>query len=386
MANPLIYPQSVAGNPCLLTQATLSQTFGLDPSAVWYRYGALNAILSDANRTAQGFQVIPNREKPSQDNKTISIRYMQYQCESSDISSIDKCNLGEGATPTILTANYYIDDVVIHKWSIDENEFRRICETPSEITGAWYRQNVNAFLEKYDRKVLEKLVPLMGSYPIGVNAGENSNTEAYTIPILDGSGNFQPGAIALIQEQFDSMGIFGYSPIIVGKGLFGYADKVRAFSGVNIDGVNTNYRGGLENLFIDDLIDKTIPHSDGSRMLTWAPGAIQLLTWNEFTDDYAQYQEIFRGGSFPDEIRRYEYQWDTVEVRPNLVVDFMYEYDKCTGMHTFALRSNFAVVSLPEDSFAACQDFNYALNFVQGCGNLDCNLINATLQPADGEA
>lgn len=377
MANPLIAPQSVAGNPCLLTQFAIDQAFGLDPSSIFQRYGALNALLSDANTRAQGFQILPNRSKPSADNKVISVRYLQYICDASDISTLDKCNIPDGATPDYLTANYYIDDVVIHTWSIDDEDFREMCENPSEVFYKWLAMNYNTFLSKYDTKVLEALVPLMGNYPLGANEGLNSNTDPYPIPLLSSNGNFQPGALALLQGQFDEMGQFGFDPIMVGKGYFGYADKIRAFSGTDQNGVDTNFRGGMANLFIDDLIDKVIPQADGARILSWVPGAIQLLTWNEFTSNYAQYQEIFRGGDFPAEMRRYEYQWTTVNVRPNLEVDFLYNFDKCTGKHTWALRSNFAVVSLPEDSFAQCQDFNYALNFAQTCGDLDCSLITS---------
>lgn len=380
MPNPIIFPDSVAGNPCLLTQVAIEQSFGLDPSAIWHRYGMLNALVSDANRTAQGFSVLPNRDKPSAANKQITVRYTPYICETSDISSIDKCNLGEGATPTYLSANYIVDDIAIHKWSIDGEAFRSMCESPTEVTAKWLRENFNVFLGIIDRKALEAAVPLMGNYPLGANQGDNSNTDPYPVNLVDSNNNFQPMALALLTEQFDAMGKFGIDPMIVGNGYLGLVEKMRAYSGINDNGVNTNYRGGMENTFIDDLIDKTIPHQDGPRMLTWVPGSLQLITWNEFTDNYAQYQEIFRGGSFPAEMRSYEYIWDTVDLLPDrpgrLVADFLYSYDKCNDKHTWALVLNFAVVSLPEDAFAECQDYNFNLNFVQACGTLDCNATN----------
>ena len=377
MANPIIFPNSAAGNPCLLTQTVLDERFkGLDPSNQSVRYGMLNALNSEKNRSANNLAVSQGKERPSETNKTVTARYLTYICETSDLSSIDKCNLGEGEKPLYKSANYVIDDQVIHKFSMDQEDFRKMCETPTEQFTAWLSMNINEFLRKWDKKLLASAIPLMGNYPIGVNAGTNSVTTPLTVNTLSANGTYQPIALALVQEQYEAMGIFGRDPIIVGKGSLSLAEKIRAFSGVNQNGTDTTFTGGLDNVFIDDLIDRYNLSAGASRLLTWAPGALQLMTWLEFTGNYSETKLLYTGqGNFPSQMAKFERQWITLEVLPGLEVDFLYE-KTCEGIHTWALKSDFALVSLPEDSFANCQDFNYALNFIQGCGNIDCTAIN----------
>lgn len=375
MANPIIYPSSVAGNPCLLVQATIDQVFGINPAEQFQRYGALNALISDANRLGKGFNLIENTVKPSATNKNVTVQYLTKDCDDSDLSSLNKCDLSGGATPQLKFANYTVDEVVAHKWTINDSDFRNMCVNPTEHFGQILRMNFDQFLRKLDSKVIEALVPLMGSYPLGTEAGNNSNTNAYTLPLISASGTFNPTAIALLQEQYGAMGV-SEDAIIVGRGYLSLAERILPFTGVNANGVNTAYRGGFANVHIDDLVD-TVSPSTSARLLTWAPGAIQLLNWNEFTSDYAQWQTIERGGSFPAEMRSYKYQRTTIEIVPGLSVDFLYEYDDCNDLHHWALRSNFSVVGMPSDAFGSCQDFNYALNFLQGCGDLTCGNLES---------
>jgi hypothetical protein len=378
MANPIVFPDSVAGNPCLLSQFASEQLFrGLDPSAQMTRFGALNALISEKNRSANSFSFEQSKSRPTTANKQVSARYMQYICDTSDLSSIDKCDLGSGDTPTYLTANYGIEETVFHKFSMDDETFRTMCETPTEQFMKWYSMNVDVFLRKLDKNILNSLLTHMGNYPIGVNAGDNSVLDPLSVNLLSANGTYQPTALALVQEQFEAMGIYGQDPIIVGKGYLSLGEKIRRFSGIDANGINTTYTGGLDNVFIDDLIDRFNLSDGSSRLLAWAQGAIQLLTWNEFTGSYAQNERIYRGaGDFPTEMELYKKQWDTIELLPGLTVDFLYQ-NTCEGMHTWALKLHYSVVSIAEDAFASCQDFNYALNFDQACGTLDCSAISS---------
>ena len=378
MPNPIIFPNSVAGNPCLLSQFASEQLFrGLDPSAQITRFGGLNALISEKNRSSNSFSFEQSKSRPTTANKQVSARYMQYICDTSDLSSIDKCDLGAGDTPTYKTANYGIEETVFHKFSMDDETFRTMCETPTEQFMKWFAMNVDVFLRKLDKRILDDLVSLMGKYPIGVNQGVNSVTTPLPVNLLSSAGTYQPTALALVQEQFEAMGIYGQDPIIVGKGYLSLAEKIRRFSGTNDNGIDTTFTGGLGNIFIDDLIDRNNLSDGASRLLAWAQGAIQLISWNEFTGSYAQNERIYRGaGDFPNEMKLYKKQWDTIELLPGLTVDFLYQ-NTCEGMHTWALQFHYSVISLAGDAFASCQDFNYALNFEQACGDLNCAAIGA---------
>jgi hypothetical protein len=377
--------ESLGYNPCLLAQFALDEKFnGLNPGATQSDVGMLRALTSDVNRGAVQFNVLPLKAAPTASSKVkLTASFLPFICDTSESEApVDNCDVSGGDTPTYQYADFTVDEITTQKWTLSDDQFRASCETPGKQFDDMFLRNVDAFLRKVNKKSIIEASTFGGNYP---SNGQNSVSNTISIPVIDPNKLYNPQAIALIKSEFMKMQLGNVNPIIVGAGLMDFAMAGMPIAGISDDGVNRGIGFGLENYFRDSQIDAiaTDPVTGETPLLTWAPGALQLITWNKNVGPFAFSTPLDRIAAYdgiPAGTTRYKEQYVTLNIG-GLEVDFFYQYD-CNGNHSFALQLHHSVVGLPSTSFGACQDYNYVLSWLQTCGTLDCSLFGINTSPA----
>jgi hypothetical protein len=359
-------------NPCLLAQAALDEKFGLNPGAQSSDVGMLRALLSPANTGGRIFNPLPERALPTEDGKVkITASILPFICDESSIAPVDNCDTDPGATPEYVYEDFYIDSVTTQKWSIKDSDFRSMCESAGTQFNDMFIRNADAFLRKVNRKSIVQAAAYMGNYP---GTATNSFTDPVTLKVTNPAYLANPQVFAFVKSLYMKMQLGMIEPIVVGAGTLDLAIAARSvIGGISDDGVNRASAFGLTNYFRDSQIDSVLAGSLTEPLYTWAPGALQLLTWNKNVGPEAYWDPLTRQSGYdgiPTTTTAFEKQFVTLNIG-GLLVDFYYIYD-CKGNHTFSLQLNHSVVGLPSSAFAACQDFNYALAFEQACGELTC--------------
>lgn len=377
--------ESLGYNPCLLAQFALDEKFnGLNPGATQSDVGMLRALTSDVNRGAVQFNVLPLKAAPTASSKVkLTASFLPFICDTSESEApVDNCDVSGGDTPTYQYADFTVDEITTQKWTLSDDQFRASCESAGRQFDDMFLRNVDAFLRKVNKKSIIEASTFVGNYP---SNGNNSATNPISIPVIDPNKLYNPQAIALIKSEFMKMQLGNVNPIIVGAGLMDFAMAGMPIAGISDDGVNRGIGFGLENYFRDSQIDAfaTDPVTGLTPLLTWAPGALQLITWNKNVGPYAYSTPLDRIAAYdgiPAGTTRYKEQYVTLNIG-GLEVDFFYQYD-CNGNHSFALQLHHSVVGLPSTAFGACQDYNYVLSWLQNCGTLDCSLFGINTSPA----
>ena len=277
--------ESLGYNPCLLAQFSLDEKFrGLDPGAQSSDIGTLRALISAQNRNAVAFNPIPQKAAPLTDGSVkLTASFLPFICDT-EVSDtpVTKCNVSGGDTPTYLYADYTVDETTSQKWTLNDDQFRSTCETPGRQFDDMFLRNVDAFLRKVNRKSITEVITFMGNY----SNGNNSVTTPINLPVIDPTKLYNAQALAFIKSEYMKQNVGTITPIITGAGLMDHAIAGMPVAGISDDGVNRGASFGLENYFRDGFLDSTI--DDGSsHLLSWVPGALQLLTWNENVGPYA---------------------------------------------------------------------------------------------------
>jgi hypothetical protein len=369
-------------NPCLLSQAALDEKFGINPGLQNSDVGMLRALVAPVNTGGRIFNPLPDRALPTADGKVkITASILPFICDESSIAEVGNCDTDPGATPEYVYEDFYIDSVTTQRWSIKDSDFRSMCESAGTQFNDMFIRNADAFLRKVNRKSIVQAAAYMGNYP---GTSVNSFTDPISLKVVNPAFLANPQVMAFVKSLYMKMQLGMIEPITVGAGSLDLAIAARGvIAGTNDQGVNPASAFGLTNYFRDSQIDSVLANSLAEPLYTWAPGALQLLTWNKNIGPEAYSVPLNREGSYdgiPATTTAYEKQFTTLSIG-GLLVDFFYIYD-CNGNHTFTLQLHHSVVGLPSSAFAECQDFNYALAFEQACGELSCDDLQIPAEEA----
>jgi hypothetical protein len=352
-------------NPCLKLQVDLGEFFGdAYPVKNTAGKGTIEALQSEANRA--GTTALPTANGDgvrltANTVRNLQLRYVTQDC-TLDSPTFDPCNLPSLDTPAYKTANVTVTRNTSWGFQLNEDDYRDMCESKD-------KQYLDMVMVKYEsakRNMNQQAVALvkanMGDYP---GTASNSVTSPESIPVVTAAGLVNPAGLALIAQYYRQMNVYK-DPMIVGAGKLDMANRSLAYAGQAANGINAAGTN-IANFFSDTDVNKNF--SDGQdHALTWMPGAIQFVGWNDFVGQYAITTEQIRNGR-----REFKTQQTTMEF-DGIRWDFIYEYD--CGVHKFVWNKYFDIVPLPSDAFASCQDWNYNLHFLLSCGDVTCEMIN----------
>lgn len=330
---------------CPEIQDTLNNEFGNLTGQVPITDMLVPFLISDIN-TQNVLQTQVNAGNNRSRIRTVELVYQQRMVES-EISTTSVLNCDGGDAPGEFSTQYTIqeDEGVAYSWSITPNDLIRNC-----------RDN-NTWVVREIQRVFDGLVRKMNTVvadEVALNTGDflNGDTERTTQTKQSG---VDP-AYDLIEDvrfAFEELEFAG-TPFLFGFGeAKRYFNRVQAACCADIGMDLFEYAQNNEVVFMKD---KKIPTSLGGsdKFMAMAPGAIQLLTWNEFKDETGVV-------TFNDDTY---VQGTLVDPRTGLEFDYFAEFD--CGTWNFQLKLAFQTVYLPTDLFQPDDDLsgtNWVLKF-----------------------
>jgi hypothetical protein len=221
--------------------------------------------------------------------------------------------------------------------------------------------------KNFNKKIVDALALLPGNYPTN---GNDSLLNPISLPIVTSAGTYIPTGFGLLKSIYNAADIYDNPIIIGGRGIPELAVNSLTYS-INNTFTGTNPSIGLPNLFLDGSLNDAFPDGN-SHLLTWAPGAVQLLEWYANDGQWGWQSRIERNG-----MQQFDQQYTTIVTPDGIRWDFSYKFD--CGFHYYKFSKVFGVAPIPSDAFGTCRDYNYILNFLAVCGELECATIENAL-------
>lgn len=370
----IVSPVNSNNNLCCIN-LMLSETEalgGIAPSLEQRSAGATKALYSPINGGALAV-IEDGKEKPSAtSSRKVKVKYTTKECTTGSTTPITKCNLtATDAGNPFKFADVEITKTFNWKFKINDEQIRTMCENRVEFYNTVLRLRLDAAIQGFNNVVLAQLATLMGKYPI---TGDESLISPINIPVVTSNGVANPAGLSLLKTIYQQMNQ-NDDAIIVGAGKLDFFGNALAYSGLSSNGINA---GGatINNLFRDANVNNVAPFAGKGtdNILTWLPGAIRPVEFYQNSGDFVEKGATISVGGR----NYYEKEYGQVELG-GLKWDYFMERN-CDEW-VFAFQKQFEIVPLPADAFGDCQNYNYALAFQLGCGDVSCDLINSVTTP-----
>lgn len=348
---------------CITTQQMLDDITGANtPSNIVVETNGFTAALMSTQNTG-GFEQVQTvsptgKAAPSAGNRKVYVEYRQRRCAAVDTTPDAFCSAQTN------TGNDILDDVVNvacfagDGFSMDENDFRQLCEDPNSRQQRLIVDIINAINDSMNTQLITKFAAEFGLYYDGVDSAAAPKT------LLPYNTNGQTNAIALnpVRQDYKKSGYQG-NPIIVGDSMMDqYASNANIFQGNN-EGLDQT-RAGNPMIWSDFKLSSTLA-TGNEHAVSWVPGYAQILEWYEYPP-----------GSVYEKFRE-DYSKTTITFN-GMTYDMTVRYTECDGLWTIYIGKHFDLFKVPSDAFnASCgQVSNGCLNWLVDCGDVDCNYIN----------
>lgn len=364
---------ATASNPCLKLQTDLAAFFSKNPSAEQTSTGAYDALTSAEN--TKNVKIVLDLPGDQARPTTTSVREIQGryvpQIASNSMSVMTECSTDTVISPLWKTAKFTVDKVHTWGFDIEEADYREMCESKEENFAAFFMARYNNEKAALNAKIITPLVAAMGKYPI---TGNPSLVTPVNLPIVTSTGSYNPAGLALMQTHYNQMNSME-TPIIVGAGKMDFAANALGYSGQSANGINA---AGSSFKYYRDPAVNTVGLPDGfDNIVTWLPGSIQFIGWNDFVGRFEKFTYININGK-----QEVEKGLTTITTNDGIRWDVKMTY--ACGVYTWVFQKYFGINPLPSDAFlTATQNYNYALRYRLSCGDLTCAQIDAATGIAD---
>lgn len=336
---------------CPTIQMLLDDSVGRDiTGSITTPVGGLNAILSEYNR--KGMKL--NRRAFNQDSMggisstqhQLELVYYQRFSEADVVGNVgDICEAGTVKEPFSIT--FTPSQSASVKIELDNNQMKLLCQGRAE----WFVQNqlksaLKALYEGIDTAITTQIIPNVGLYEDG-----SSTLIAPPLGPLAAGGMNGPNmeSIATFLEAYSVAGGWE-SPIIVGAGdMYKYTHMIGQGC---CNALGQNLEAAIRDFaYFQDSRYSTLIGDGKEHYLAFAPGAIQLATYNQFLD----YQQMNLG----------TYESSTIQdPRANgLTFDIERKFDPCTKRWTILISVQYELIIIPPDFFGAADPLN-GVNYI----------------------
>lgn len=343
---------------CLNTKIALRNLCAL-PSNNPSTYGMLDALTSDRNTA--GYRQITDatansRCKPTDDTQYVEIEIEKPNCGEPS-GCIDLCGEGVTAESPYLTLTPCVKMTAGTSIQISKEDFCNTCETPSERLANDLRRKAELLKQNICHQLAEKAYALMGNYSTGVN----SVATPKHINIFNPKGFLNATSAAKISMEFCKQGC-EQDPFMVGGSVVKMIEQVKRLGGVGCCPENGRDVNALNGMFIyDSKIDTTLAGLAGdnlSHLLSWSPGAMQLVRYYKNTGWFVEERELFTQ--------------TTIEI-DGMIYDYTIKYDECNKVWNVGLCACFDLFCIPDEAYQPCNVGNHKLHWTVGCGEPSCD-------------
>lgn len=321
----------------------LEQTVGLsDPQLKATPVGFMQALLDENNRrgveigqidagNGHGVQVRVKRLKRGLESETRTTP----ACEPAAVPLYDE---------SCVTLSGYREIAVAVEW----DELRRYCAEASQI--AVFGEQNTAFMNDHLKKLMVKLNGLRRAINadllatllpnFGLNAVTASNA-AKPLPLLDSTNYYAKIEQGLQELMFDMQYNEAYgAPFVVGHGLFSRFNTSAQMGCCNADGFNWAQPAGAApyRFFVDLQIDSLVGQDE---LVVFSPGALQILTFNQYRGTFAGKHGTSEFATFPD------------PYLPGLSYDLQLKFNDCGPQrgYTAILGLHYGLYFVPFDAY-----------------------------------
>lgn len=323
------------------------------------------AALTSASNTAN-FQQVTNavrnaKARPVSGLNQVEIEIEKPICGDGVDTRPDLCDPATNSESPYLYLQPTVEQVASRSFMITKDDFANICEMPNDRLAAQIRRQTEILKTYINRKLAELGYGLMGNYANGNLSTDPANVQF--LPVINPNGTVNAVAWAKLKAEFRKQKCDS-TPIVVGGDTLAMIEDVRMLGGIGpvggSAGQNINGLSAIKQHYYDSQIDATIQGlaaDTASHVLSWSPGAMQLLEWY----DYVDYREEFKE----------DYSRTTITV-DGITYDYSLNYDKCTSTWTVHISKHYDLFCIPDTAYDPCWDFNNKVHYLIGCGETDC--------------
>ncbi len=304
---------------CQKIQTNVNQIAGSNAPALGRQpVGIVDALMSALNRFGFTESIVPTNGK----FRAVQIDYIGQLCDDAVNTDPDvDCNAD--ITPEPLEQLITSFNRLAVKMDFDETEMRKLCQADSLWVGQNIMRAMNAINVKLDKALIAYLVSLLDPADLALY-----NADGYPNPL----------AYATLKNEFTKIGTSG-SPLVVGGSnfnIFAEAQKIACCN--SVAGVDLSQIGN-GGFYADPSMDVVV--GDSKSMFAWAPGVMQLVTWNKYVGEYAVKDSSFEHGTIVDPFTGLRYDLKT-------------SYDDCAEKHFVELSLYWQKWAVPD---AYCAGF-----------------------------
>jgi hypothetical protein len=302
----------------------------------------MQVLLSEINRRDTIQRIVSNNGK----RRAVEVIYEQRFLESI-VDTGGRIVCGGGSTSGELSKTYDVapSDGFNIKWSVDMQTLEERCEADQDYIARQILKNMNVLLERAETYVAAQIALNLGFFASDVDAGNPAGTST----LKQGTAFNTNGTISydlsnVVKYEFTANEYNGPIVALGGEDLWKYANALQASTGENDLGVQPEIL--RQNAGINYGYSRKMASALGGKefFLGMMPGAIQLLSFNEFAgadgnprviDDNALKQGVIMHPELP------------------VMFDYYAEY-ACSGSSrqwNFGLAYNFDTAFLPNDMF-----------------------------------
>jgi hypothetical protein len=329
---------------CSTLQQDLNDIAGMNyPAIKRENTGTVSAMLSPQNTT--NFEQI---QTDTRDGKTrqVIVRYIQAG-EEAEVSTtpISVCEDGveEGPQSELVNVTRYARSPIME---FTKAELRKLCESSSEWRAQMLQSKINAVMRVVNKDLIAQYAANVGTFVD--TTGVVGSAKQVPLVNQDAGGQYSADfwGETIIMDDMDDAGISG-RPILSGKGLLSKYNQLKGIGCCNDLGQDVSQIGGSWDWFNDRFVDAQLgtPPADLNYFLAWAPGACQMLTFNENKGEFEEISNTARSA-------------ETTFVDPvtGLELDFEFYYDRCTKTYKMMFFLNYDYWVMPNDVYKAGDD------------------------------
>lgn len=243
--------------------------------------GVLGALTSDLNK--QGFELSldPNKSRPASGSHrkvyTSDVVPLCNQDTTAEGACASPSYSADAVASKFKAVEHRINQSIQRKITLDLDAFKSFCLSPREYMAKRLIAMRQGVLDEINSKLIDGVIAYNGNYADGTSSISQSKEVSFTTS----TNIFDPRGYAKVKDEYAQLGHPYIIPIIVGGShIQGLITNAQFLGGTNAAGVNTYV---LPNAFLDYGVD--VAYGAGSHLLTWAPGSIQAVGYNDVTDD-----------------------------------------------------------------------------------------------------
>lgn len=321
-------------------------------------------------------------------NRKIQVGFWVSDCsETEDGEPFDFCKdkIDCDATPREKQwDDFTVDCFVKDSFSVDCHSLEDICTSLDDDYTQKLRDLTKRLMKKANKKVAEKVISGLGNYfAYSGNPTVNSLASPRTIPLFDSKGVPQPQAMGILKDEYELQGVGDVAPVhLMGSSYFKNYNYIKGFGCCNDKGIDTG--SGVDAFgYRDPIIDRCFEAGGfdqaSKNLITFIPGAIQIVDWYEFEGikevDPQSGRPVWKPVRFSGNLVRQKVDLGTPFFGIPFVVDLQFEYDEKCNCLTVAAQKWFDVWKIPQEAFnPECnQVHNYCLRYGFECRDWTCD-------------